>query len=390
MSELKGPSSSPAFASRGCPVSPDSFPSMGGGGGQKTNRHPDPLFETPSLDLKANMAPNRCGWTSRCPPTRACRHVQGTLSLKSGRRHTRRISTSDLTVLGFALPPGSNQDHFYLKTPDDPGSVPACTRLFARRWSRCTWKLLEKYVRNWAEHSQDAITVFLHRGFSVVEGDTGFPVAGVVHWKFAGAWESMSRAQFEFDYSDFDRFVEMCLAGRHPSEPARHWSRETCLTTTIQWLHYQDTAAGQVRKLKSYGRNTGLRERVWSQFAKSFQDHLREKGWLGFTTVGLDEISTADLDRIVPVFSQSSARTEADGQRWRREGKVQTDFSPEMAFHFGYVKSEVPLPDTVARRAQGKRTLMYTANTPVTSEHLPLLQTYGEPDAAWLVWKIRF
>ena len=66
------------------------------------------------------------------------------------------------------------------------------------------------------------------------------------------------------------------------------------------------------------------------------------------------------------------------------------DFSPEMAFHFEFVGSEVPLPDTAARRAQGKRTLMYTANTSLRPNAFIFSKPMESRMLPWLVKKYGF
>ena len=54
------------------------------------------------------------------------------------------------------------------------------------------------------------------------------------------------------------------------------------------------------------------------------------------------------------------------------------------------VKSEVPFPDTVARRKQGKRTLMYTANTPLRPNTFLFSKPLESRMLPWLVWKYDF
>jgi len=341
---------------------------------------PDPLLELPSLDLNANET--RGVWVSfKVPENAEAGKYEGELVLSSGGATLTRFAVS-LEVLDFTLP-AMNQDHFYFNILLDPGSVARMHKV--ERWSEAHWKLLEAYIRNWAEHSQDAITVFFIE--DPWEQDTGFPVASVVDWKLAGAWESLSEPKFEFDYTHFDRFVKMCLdAGIDQNLQA--WSPVNMPHLDHATIHYQDTSSGRARKV-TVTAGTEAYERVWSQFAASFQEHLEKRGWLEITTVGLDELSTADLDRVVPVFRKVAPKLKLMVSGGDEEGKY-NDFSPEMAFHFGYVGSEVPIPDTVARRAQGKRTLMYTANTPLRPNAFIFSKPMESRMLPWLVKKYDF
>ncbi len=341
---------------------------------------PDPLFEKASVDLKANQA--QPVWIDfQVPADTAPGAYEGAVSLRHAGGSVADF-TIRLYVLDFTLPP-VNQDHYYFNILMDPGSVARLHKV--ERWSEAHWKLLEKYVQNWAAHSQDAITVFFIE--DPWEMDTGFPVASALDWKLPGAWEDLKDPKFEFDYAHFDRFVRMCLdAGIDQNLQA--WSPVNMPHHDYAVIWYQDTAAKQTRKLKVTAGSPDY-ERVWSQFARSFEEHLKQKGWLDITTVGLDEISTENLDKIVPAFRKVAPDLKLMVSGGDEKGKY-SDFSPEMAFHFGFVKSEVPFPDTVARRKQGKRTLMYTANTPLRPNTFLFSDPLESRMIPWLVWKYDF
>lgn len=341
---------------------------------------PDPLAVKPSVDLKANQAQGV--WCDISVPTETPAGVyRGEVTVARAGAQVGSFTLS-LNVLPFAFPSVSN-DHFYLNILMDPGSIARMHDV--ARWSEAHWALLDAYVKDWANHSQDAITVFFIE--DPWEGDTGFPVAGVVDWKLAGAWSDLKDPQFSFDYAHFDRFVEMCLrAGIRRNLQA--WSPVNMPHHDYAVIHYRDTSVNQPRTLK-VNAGTPEYERVWSQFAKSFEQHLHEKRWLEITTVGLDEISTVNLDKIVPVFRKVAPNLKLMVSGGDEAGKYQ-EFSPEMAFHFGYIKSEVPLPDTAERRKHGKRTLIYTANTPYRPNTFLFSEPLESRMIPWLIWKYDF
>ena len=71
------------------------------------------------------------------------------------------------------------------------------------------------------------------------------------------------------------------------------------------------------------------------------------------------------------------------------EGKY-SEFSSEMAFHYGYIESEVKLPDRLTRRKQGKRTLLYTALSPLYPNTFLFSEPLESRMLPWLVWKYDF
>jgi hypothetical protein len=341
---------------------------------------PDPLYVREIFDLKANET--QPVWIDvTVPENSEPGAYAGKVEIKRGGANEAAFDIS-LQVLDFTLPP-VNRDHFYSNIFLDPGSVARLHKV--ARWSDEHWRLLERYVRNWADHSQDAIVVFFIE--DPWDMDTGFPVASVVDWKLGGEWEKTPGARFDFDNSHFDRFVQMCLdPGIRQNLQA--WSPVNQPHKDYAIIHYRDTSANQDRKLKVTA-GTPEYERVWGQFAASFDSHLREKRWLDMTTVGLDEISTEALDKIVPVFRKVAPNLKLMVSGGDEKGKY-SDFSPEMAFHYGYIQSEVPLPDRAARRRQGKRTLVYTAESPLYPNTFLFSQPLESRMIPWLVWKYDF
>ena len=187
-----------------------------------------------------------------------------------------------LEVLSFPFP-ASHEDHFYFNILMDVGSIARMHKV--ERWSEAHWSLIEKYVQNLADHSQDAIVVFFIE--DPWEGRTGFPRIQPRRVRLPGAWEDIENPRFEFDYSNFDRFVRMCLAAGI-DQNLQAWSPVNMAHKNYSVIHYQDTSAGETRQFKVVAGTAGY-EHVWGQFAESFAAHLRERGWLEITTVGLDE-----------------------------------------------------------------------------------------------------
>ncbi len=341
---------------------------------------PDALMELTSFSLKGNCAQGL--WLDlRVPADVVPGDYLGTVSVMHSGESLAEFNLK-LEVLDFALPPVT-EDHFYFNILMDLGSISREHGL--ERWSEEHWSLIEKYVENWAEHSQDAVTVFIVEDPWV--GDTGFPVAGVLLWKLSGKWEDLEAPRFQFDFSHFDRFVEMCLRAGI-DQNIQCWSPVMMPHLDYSLITYEDTAAKQTRTLRVEAGSEDYK-RVWSQFAESFERHLREKGWLDLTTIGLDEISSADLDRIVPVFQEIAPDLQLMVSGGDEQGKY-AEFSPETAFHYGYIQSEVPLPDIEKRRREGKRTLLYTAVSPLYPNTFIFSEPLESRMLPWLIWKYDF
>jgi hypothetical protein len=66
--------------------------------------------------------------------------------------------------------------------------------------------------------------------------------------------------------------------------------------------------------------------------------------------------------------------------------------SRELAFHYGYYSpgSGIEMPDIPSRRKAGKRTLMYTAVTPIYPNTFIFSQPLESRYLGWVIWKWDF
>jgi len=341
---------------------------------------PDPLRMTSTFDLSCNQA--QPIWIDFLVPREVSAGTyRGAISI-SHRGQPKAEFPVELKVLDLELPL-ITEDHFYFNILMDLDSIARLHQ--TERWSDRHWQLIERYVEHWAQHSQDAITVFIIE--DPWDGLTEFPVAGLLHWKLSGVWEDLETPQFEFDYSSVDRFIELCLAAGI-DQTIQCWSPVMMPHRDYSVITYQDTVARQIKKLRVEA-GTPDYERVWSQFARSFESHFREKGWLELTTLGLDEISTENLDTIVPIFQNIAPDLSLMLSGGDQKGKY-SHLSTEMAFYYGDIESDVPLPNLAQRRAEGKKTLVYTAVSPLYPNTFLFSEPLESRMLPWLVWKHGF
>jgi len=289
-----------------------------------------------------------------------------------------------LEVLPISLPdpPGF---HCYLNILVDPSSVARFNKL--PLWGEDHWRQLERYVKNLAEHGQKTITAFIVD--DPWAGDTGFAVRSLVEWKCPGEWKPGGAKRMSYDFEAFDRFVSLCLRagiGDH----IESWSPLVQPGSDHSMLIYTDTQSGERRKLRLPAGSAEY-EAVWGDFARSFQEHLRAKGWLDKTYLAFDEIKSEVLDRVIPFFHRVAPDLKLMISGGDEKGRHMAE-SREMAFYYGHYSPGSPaaLPDIAARRKAGKRTLLYTAVYP----YYPNTFLFSEPLESrylgWIVWKWGF
>jgi hypothetical protein len=109
------------------------------------------------------------------------------------------------------------------------------------------------------------------------------------------------------------------------------------------------------------------------------------------TYVAFDEIKSPVLDQVVPLFHEEAPELKLMISGGDEEGRHMAE-SRELAFHYGYYSagSGVQLPDIPARRRVGKRTLLYTAVTPLYPNTFLFSEPLESRYLSWIVWKWDF
>jgi hypothetical protein len=343
---------------------------------------PDPLWEVSSVALRPFQSQGV--WIDlKVPEDAAPGRYEGTVTVVRDGASAVEFWVA-LEVLPAALPDPEGF-HCYLNILVDPSSVARFQKL--PLWGDEHWRQLEGYVANLAAHGQKTIVTFIVD--DPWESVTGFPVRTIVGWRAGGELKAGSPAQLSFDFSNFDRFVDLCLrAGIR--DHIECWSPLVQPGSDHSTITYTDTAAGRERKIKLPAGSEEYKA-VWGQFAREFQEHLRQKGWLNKAYLAFDEISTAVLDRVVPFFHQVAPDLKLMISGGDDEGKHMAE-SPELAFHYGYYSpgSGVQLPDIAARRKAGKRTLLYTAVTPIYPNTFIFSAPLESRYLPWAIWKWDF
>ena len=343
---------------------------------------PDPLWDGPSVDLEAHQSQGV--WIDfQVPRDARPGAYRGAVKVLRNGRTAAQFQLS-LQVLPADLPEPSGY-HCYLNILVDPSSVARFHQL--PLWGNEHWRQLESYVRDLAAHGQKTITAFIVD--DPWNSVTGFPVRTLIAWKHSGEWKPGGANRWTFDFSAFDRFVQMCLdAGIQDHIEA--WSPLVQPHTDFSVITYSDTAANQSRKLRLQAGSSEYVQ-VWGAFVREFQEHLRRQGWLDQTYLAFDEISTGVLDRVVPLFHNTAPELKLMISGGDEAGRYMAE-SRELAFHYGYYSSGsgVQLPDIPARREAGKRSLLYTAVTPLYPNTFLFSDPLESHYLGWIVWKWDF
>ena len=342
---------------------------------------PDPLWEVPTVALEPRQSQGI--WVDfKIPADTPPGRYQGALEVIADGAPAAEFTIA-LDVLPVALPDPSGF-HAYLNILMDPGSIARFQGL--PLWGAEHWRRLEAYIRNLAGHGQKTIVTFIVD--DPWDSLTGFPVRTVVDWKFPGEWQAANAARMEYDFSHFDRFVELSLAAG-TRDHIEAWSPLVQPHSERSVITYLDTAAGKQRRIELPAGSEEYRA-VWGQFARAFQEHLRAKGWLDKTYLAFDEIRSDVLDRVVPFFRQVAPDLKLMISGGDEKGRYTAD-SRETAFAYeSYGAAGEVMPDIPARRRAGKRTLLYTALNPVYPNTFVFSAPLESRYLPWIVWKWGF
>ncbi len=254
---LTGPSGAtiPATAWRLCRVDyvPASDPRTG-----RQRRWPDvlrPLAGSEELDLPADTV-TPFWLTLRIPATAAPGMYSGQITVSA--TGASAIALPVKVEVHDLLLPSPTQFAFSLDFWQNWGRL-VTTSPSVEPWSEPHWNLIELYVRDLAEHGQDFVTV----GQSFID------------------WQRTAAGRFAFDFSRFDRYVELCRA-EGIDEGIEYLSMFGTDGTAL--VSYFDEAQNRIVTEKCSPGDESY-DRPWGAFLKEFAAHLRAKGWLDKTYV---------------------------------------------------------------------------------------------------------
>jgi len=241
----------------------------------------DPLLEENSVDVAANLA--QPVWiTLKVPWDAVAGLYQGKfeLSAASGGHAEFELSLEVLPALLSEAPDWT----FHLNIWQDPTTVARAHKV--QVWSEEHWCLLERYAGNFADHGMNAImTHIIHDPWDSVRGvadDT------MVEWKYPGEFKAAGAGKFEWDFTVFDRYVELMMKAGVRDKIDLYALVMGPGGTLKADIRYLDTTTGDYRTAQMKVGDRIWRE-AWKAFLPVLRKHLKEKGWFDKAVLGFDE-----------------------------------------------------------------------------------------------------
>ena len=276
----------------------------------------DPLLPTPPSEIKPNWTQGV--WlTISVPKDASPGDYHGALRVRAG-SESKRFEIS-LHVLDFTLP-DITKGNFYLNIWQDPAAVARMAKV--PLWSPEHWKLLEAYTRNLAEHGQKSITTSIL--YDPWRSQTGFVYPSMVEWRFPGTYQTGQASKFQFDFSVFDRYVEMMMKAGIDKSIHCFSMVDGPGRTSLCNIGYIDTTTGKLKVCPTNVGDAAYRD-VWGAFLPAFVRHLKERGWLDRTYIGFDEKPQPIVQGILSVLKADAPELKvalAGGSSSQQSGTV--------------------------------------------------------------------
>lgn len=203
-------------------------------------------------------------------------------------RGERRISLPyEIEVLPHELPP-ANEWAFHLDLWQNPFAIARYYEV--EPWSEEHWELLPPYLEMLADAGQKNLTAsILHRPWGGQTYD---------HFESKVEWRHLGNGQWEYDYSVFDRWVELGtrsgITGPISSYSMVPWGNQ------VRYYDADSTDYVTVRVIPG----TEEYEAIWTPFLRAFRDHVTERGWIDRTLIAMDERGLEEMSAMVELLKR--------------------------------------------------------------------------------------
>ena len=315
----------------------------------------DPLLPSPPSGINPNWTQGV--WlTISVPRMAAPGDYKGVIQLHAGRQNKRfKIS---LHVLDFTLP-DITKGNFYLNIWQDPAAVARVAKV--PLWSPAHWKLLEAYTRNLADHGQKSISTSIV--YDPWRSQTGYVYPSMVEWRFPGTYQSGQASKFQFDFSVFDRYVEMMMKAGINKSIQCFSMVDGPGPTSLCNIGYIDTTTGKLQVCPTKVGGASYRD-VWGAFLPAFVRHLKERGWLDRTYIGFDEKPQSIVNGILSVLKADAPELKvalAGGSSSQESGTV-----GDLTIYYSDLSHPAAVRHLLEERRTVGPTIFYTACGPAS------------------------
>ena len=321
----------------------------------------DILDPAPSTDIPPNSVQPL--WISIDVPVEALPgQYSGRISLRDGSGSSLDFEM-ELEVLPLILPPPDSWS-FHLDLWQNPWSVARYHNV--QPWSQGHIDRLKSLLEILSRAGQKVITTTIVR--KPWGGQTYDPYDSLIRWtqQEDGSWA--------FDYSNFDRYVELCLEAGI--------TRQINCYSMITWGDIYFYFSAEEGRYKSVSLSPGTPEyaRHWTPFLRDFVLHLRSKGWLDRTCIAMDERPLDQMKGAIALI-----KTIAPELKISLAGFPHPEILPEIhdfSYNWRQIGDEVEA-GIEERKASNRVTTYYVAcGIPAPNNF-----TYSPPpEQAWLGW----
>ncbi len=327
--------------------------------GETPRLMPDLLDEAPSLTVAANTV--RPVWiTVEIPRDAAAGIYTGEVKLH-GKGFTKEL-TLELDVIDRTLPKSSEWG-YYLDLWQHPASVARVEGVPV--WSDEHFERMKPVMKMLAEAGQKVITATLNKE----------PWNHQCYDAYADmiVWTKNADGSWAYDFTVFDRWVQFMLD--------LGVTKAINCYSMLPWnnmLHYKDGATGQFVDVQADPGTPEFRM-MWEPFLPAFEAHLREKGWLSFTNIAMDERSPEHMAEATSLLADVAPELGialADNHKIFKKYPYIKDMCAAI---FGPIEHA----DILDRRSKGLTTTFYVC----CSSAFPNTFTFSDPaEATYFAW----
>ncbi|MFV0267269.1 MAG: glycoside hydrolase domain-containing protein [Draconibacterium sp.] len=316
----------------------------------------DPL---PEFNKDPNSA--RPVWvTIEVPEDCPAGQYSGIITVNAKNQKEKKVELN-LNVQNEVLPHSQDWD-FHLDLWQNPYAVARYNNV--RVWSEEHFNLLRPLLEMLADAGQKCITT------SIVPK----PWGGQTYDYFESMikWEKVENEEWEFDYADFDKWVEFAMSCGIDEQI-------NCYSM-IPWgnnFTYFDVALQKDTTINT-APGSAVYEELWSPFLRQFTAHLKDKGWLDIAVIAMDERAPEDMQKAI-----NFVKKVAPELKITLAGGYHEEINDDLYNLCVASKHIVPEGDLKQRSSKGFKTTFYVC----CAEPYPNNFTFSPPaESAYMGW----
>lgn len=357
----------------------------GTSGSMSPNLVGDPLIELENVDVPAYRA--QPIWiTLKIPKKTKPGVYEGSIVL-SIREYGEFSYPLRLTVLEEKLP-NPKDFKFHLDLWLNPSAIAEYYHL--EHWSKPHWEMISKYLEDYISRGGKNITTTItHEPWCKPWINNSTHPQSAFGYHSMVAWTKNKKGNWEFDYSIYDKYVEMAtdLGLTHAINA---FSMTPFLTK--QKIHYLDEMDNQL-KVKEIDIKDIEYKTIWSSFLISFKKHLVEKDLFERTYLGFDEQSEENMQILHNIIKDTAPEFldkiviagHPEAGEFAQDLSISYMFFPEQPLE---ERAVVPvLPTIENRKNNGKITTFYLCAEPAHPNTLTYSPAVEAQLIPWLALK---